>query len=102
MFITISFDKYILDDWSCINSFKKISRDCDVIINATSLGLKANDKLPFDVKKTLPNSIIADIIMQPEETDLLKKAKSLGRSIHYGKSMIESQIDLVGDFFKIW
>ena len=77
-------------------------KDCDVIINATSLGLKAHDKLPFDVKKTSRNSIIADIIMQPKETELLKEAKSLGRSIHYGKYMIESQIDLVGKFFKIW
>ena len=77
-------------------------KDCDVIINATSLGLKKNDKLPFDVTKTSPNSIIADIIMDPEETELLKKSKSLGLSIHYGKYMIESQIDLVGDFFKLW
>ena len=48
------------------------------------------------------NSVIADIIMQPEETELLKNAKSLGRTIHYGKYMIESQIDLVNDFLKIW
>ena len=46
--------------------------------------------------------MIADIIMQPEETKLLKQAKLLGRSIHYGKYMIESQIDLVNDFLKIW
>ena len=77
-------------------------KDCDVIINATSLGLKKNDKLPFDVRRTSPNSIIADIIMQPEETELLTQAKFLDRSIHYGKYMIESQIDLVGDFFKLW
>ena len=74
----------------------------DIIINATSLGLKTSDKLPFDVTKSSKNSVIADIIMQPEETELLKHAKSLGRSIHYGKYMIESQIDLVGNFFKIW
>ena len=40
--------------------------------------------------------------MQPEETELLKKAKSLGRSIHYGKYMIESQIDLAGNFLELW
>ena len=74
----------------------------DIIINATSLGLKTSDKLPFDVTKSSINCVIADIIMQPEETELLKHAKSLGRSIHYGKYMIESQIDLVGDFLKIW
>ena len=40
--------------------------------------------------------------MQPEETKLLKQAKLIGRPIHYGKSMIESQIDLVGDFLNLW
>ena len=58
--------------------------------------------MPFDVNNSSPNSVIADIIMQPEETELLKHAKSLGRSIHYGKYMIESQIDLVGRFLKLW
>ena len=76
--------------------------DSDILINATSLGLKLTDRLPFDVKKSSSNSVIVDIIMQPEETELLKCAKSLGRSIHYGKYMIESQIDLVGNFLKLW
>ena len=79
-----------------------ILNDCDIIINATSLGLHKNDKLPFDVSKTSPETVIADIIMQPLETELLKQAKKLGRSVHYGKYMIESQIDLVGDFLNLW
>ena len=76
--------------------------DCDIVINATSLGLHKNDRLPFDVSKTLPKSVIADIIMQPLETELLKQAKNLGRSVHYGKYMIESQIDLAGNFLDLW
>ena len=76
--------------------------EIDIIINATSLGLNKNDKLPFDVTKSSPKSIIADIIMEPEETELLKRAKILGRSIHYGKYMIESQIDLAGNFLDLW
>ena len=76
--------------------------DSDIIINATSLGLKQTDKLPFNVNCSSPNSVIADIIMQPEETKLLKQAKLIGRPIHYGKNMIESQIDLVGDFLNLW
>ena len=76
--------------------------EIDVIINATSLGLNKNDKLPFDVSKSSPESVIADIIMEPEETELLKRAKKLGRSIHYGKYMIESQIDLAGNFLDLW
>ena len=66
------------------------------------MGLKKNDQVPFDVTTTQSKCIIADIIMQPEETKLLKQAKLIGRPIHYGKNMIESQIDLVGDFLNLW
>ena len=76
--------------------------DFDIVINATSLGLKNNDKLPFDVNKTRLDCIIADIIMNPSDTKLLKQSKSIGRTIHYGKYMIESQIELVGNFLNIW
>ena len=76
--------------------------DFDIIINATSLGLYKNDKIPFDVSKTSSKAIIADIIMQPLETELLKKAKDLGRPVHYGNYMIESQIDLAGNFLDLW
>ena len=74
----------------------------DIIINATSLGLHKDDKLPFDVNKTSPNAVIADIIMQPLETELLKIAKNLGRPVHYGKYMIESQVNLAGNFLDLW
>ena len=76
--------------------------DDDIIINTTSLGLHKDDKLPFDVNKTSPKAVIADIIMQPSDTKLLKQAKNLGRSVHYGKYMIESQIDLAGNFLELW
>ena len=82
-------DNYLLNDY-------------DIIINATSLGLHKEDKLPFDVSKTSPNAVIADIIMQPLETELLKKAKNVGRPVHFGKYMIESQVDLAGNFLDLW
>ena len=84
------------------NKDQYLLSDFDIIINATSLGLHKNDSLPFDVSKTSPETVIADIIMQPLETKLLKQAKKLGRSVHYGKYMIESQIDLVGNFLDLW
>ena len=83
-------------------TYDYIINDCDIIINATSLGLNKKDKLPFEINSSPINCIIADIIMQPEETELLKQAKSIGRPIHYGKDMIESQIDLVGSFLNLW
>ncbi len=82
-------DNYLLNDY-------------DIIINATSLGLYKDDKLPFDVSKTSSETVIADIIMQPSNTELLKQAINLGRSVHYGKYMIDKQIDLVGNFLNLW
>ena len=76
--------------------------DDDIIINTTSLGLHKDDKLPFDVYKTSEKAVIADIIMHPLDTELLKQAKNLGRSVHHGKYMIESQIDLAGNFLELW
>ena len=94
-------DKNLLVEVDEFN-YKCSLKDYDIIINATSLGLNSNDKLPFDMRKTAPRSVIADIIMQPSETELLKQAKKLGRSVHYGKYMIDSQIDLVGNFLDLW
>ena len=49
--------------------------DIDVVVNATNIGLKDNKDIPFDVYKTKDSCIVADIIMEPEETELIKKAK---------------------------
>ena len=74
----------------------------DIIINATSIGMKNDIKAPFKVSETKQNSLIAEIIMEPELTILLKEAKKLNKKIHFGKYMLESQIDLVGEYFNLW
>ena len=74
----------------------------DYIINATSLGLKDNKDLIFDVKKTKFDSTIIDIVMDPEETILIKEAIKHKRNYHLGKNMLVSQIKLTGKFFNLW
>ena len=74
----------------------------DYVINATSLGLKDNKDLIFDVKKTRTNCTIIDIVMDPEETILIKEAIKYKRNYHLGKNMLVSQIKLAGNFFKLW
>ena len=74
----------------------------DYVINATSLGLKDNKDLIFDVKKTKINCTIVDIIMDPEETILIKEAIKHRRNYHLGKNMLISQINLAGNFFNLW
>ncbi len=74
----------------------------DYVINATSLGLKDNTDLIFDVKKTKIDCTIIDIVMDPEETVLIKEAIKYKRNFHLGKNMLEAQIKLAGNFFKLW
>ena len=76
--------------------------DIDVVVNATNIGLKDNKDIPFDVCKTKDSCIVADIIMEPEETELIKKAKKIKRQVHFGKNMLENQIELAGQFLEIW
>jgi len=70
----------------------------DVVINATTVGMKESDPLPLDGGKLRENQVVAEIIMLPAETRLLSFAKSLGCKVHYGAPMLDAQIQLMADF----
>ncbi len=73
--------------------------DFDMVINATSLGLKKNDEIHFDYNKAGSNKLFYDIIYNPAETNFLKKAKLSGNKTENGKMMFIYQAQLA---FKIW
>lgn len=72
--------------------------DADMIINSTSLGLKLGDALPLALDAVRPDTVIADIIMVPAETEWLAAAQKAGLRVHYGRHMLDYQIDLIGKF----
>ena len=51
------------------------SKEADVIINATSLGMKNNPDFETLVNKFKPNLIYYDVIYNPLETKMLKNFK---------------------------
>lgn len=67
----------------------------DLIVNATSLGLRDGDPLPLDVSALQPSQIVAEIIMAPEMTPLLVAAKEKGCRIHLGRPMLDAQLALM-------
>ena len=76
----------------------------DMIINATSLGLKKDDQIELDYKKLKPKffgkkKLFYDLIYNPKETNFLKKGKELGQDVANGKMMFICQARLA---FKIW
>ena len=70
--------------------------DFDIIINATSVGLKGDSlDLEFNVK----DKIFYDVIYNPKETQFLRKAKETGNKIENGKLMFIYQAN---QSFSIW
>ncbi len=62
-----------------------------LVINATSLGLKAADPSPFDLSDLPPSTCVYDMIYNPSETPLLRQAASLGMSVANGLGMLVGQ-----------
>ncbi|MDC3087880.1 shikimate dehydrogenase [Candidatus Pelagibacter sp.] len=81
-----------LINWDEIQNF-------DMIINATSVGLKINDELNLDLSKIENNKLFYDVIYNPRETNFLKNAKTLGNKTENGKKMFIHQ---AAQSFKIW
>ena len=86
------FKDLILINWGEIQNY-------DMIINATSVGLNASEKLNLDFSKIKNNKLFYDVIYNPKETNFLKNAKILGNKTENGKKMFIYQAALA---FKIW
>tara|TARA_B100000963_G_scaffold122927_1_gene107252 strand:- start:1822 stop:2616 length:795 start_codon:yes stop_codon:yes gene_type:complete len=72
--------------------------DFDIIINATSIGLK-NDIINLDFKNVGQNKLFYDIIYNPSETNFLKKARKQGNQAENGRLMFVHQ---ALEAFKLW
>tara|TARA_B100000029_G_scaffold137444_1_gene132241 strand:+ start:288 stop:1082 length:795 start_codon:yes stop_codon:yes gene_type:complete len=59
----------------------------DMIINATSIGLKNEDGIKFDYSAVGPDKFFYDVIYNPKETIFLKRAKLFGNRTENGKMM---------------
>ena len=91
-------------------SMKKIYKDLEIIdwgktpdfnmiINATSLGLKNDDEIKLNYTDIGENKFFYDVIYNPNKTKFLSKAEQFGNQIENGKMMFIYQAQLA---FKIW
>ncbi len=79
-------------EWGKIKSF-------DMIVNATTLGLKDSDEIYLDYKEIGKNKLFYDIIYNPKKTKFLLKAKEFGNKVENGKKMFAFQAQLA---FQVW
>ena len=73
--------------------------DIDMIINATSIGLKKEENINLDFSLISKNSFFHDVIYNPRETNFLKTGKSMGNITLNGKLMFIYQ---ALSAFNIW
>jgi len=71
----------------------------DMIINATSVGLKNEDGIKFDYSAIGSGKFFYDVIYNPKETIFLKRAKLFGNRTENGKMMFIYQAHQA---FTIW
>ncbi len=71
----------------------------DLVVNATPLGMKAGDPLPFDVSRLAASTFVGEVVMKQEMTPLLEAATARGCRIQVGLDMLFEQIPAYLEFF---
>ena len=81
-----------------IENVQHVSLECDLIVNATTLGLN-NEPGIIDHEHIKKGSIVYDIIYRPIVTDLIENAKYAQATVVYGYEML---IEQGAKAFEIW
>jgi shikimate dehydrogenase len=63
----------------------------EIVINATPLGMKADDPMPVDANRLEPGTIVVDIVNSPDPTALCRAARARGCRTQSGRPMHEGQ-----------
>ncbi|HEY2188872.1 MAG TPA: shikimate dehydrogenase, partial [Caldimonas sp.] len=71
----------------------------DLVVNATPLGMRPGDPLPFDVDRIAPSTFVGEVVMTSELTPLLRAASTRGCAIQLGTDMLFEMIPAYLEFF---
>ena len=71
----------------------------DIVINATPLGMKKDDPLPFDVERISPSTFVGEVVMKEEITPFLAAVRAKGCDYQVGTDMLFEQIPAYLEFF---
>ena len=71
----------------------------DVVVNATPLGMKEGDPLPFDVARIDAAAMVGEVVMKTEYTPLLQAALAKGCGVQVGTDMLFEMIPAYLEFF---
>ncbi len=77
--------------WVPLTNVPALIPHCDIIVNATSLGMKGQPPLEIDLSSAKPDAVICDIVYSPIHTEFLSRAREKGLKIITGDGMLLHQ-----------
>lgn len=71
----------------------------DIVVNASPLGMRADDPLPIEVEALSPSTFVGEVVMAREITPLLEAARARGCVCQVGTDMLFAQVPAYLDFY---
>jgi shikimate dehydrogenase len=71
----------------------------DLVVNATSLGMKADDEFPLEVDRLDARTFVGEVVMTQQVTRFLTAAQARGCKTQIGMDMLYEQIPAYLEFF---
>ena len=71
---------------------------CDLVFNATPMGMADGDPLPVDAALLMPSMFVGDVVAGHEVTPLIRAARAAGCATAGGGHMVEAVQDVMADF----
>jgi len=72
---------------------------CDLVVNATPMGMNEGDPLPMDMARIAPGTFVGEVVMRTEMTAFLTAAQARGCPVQVGSDMLFEQIPAYLEYF---
>ncbi len=72
---------------------------CDVVVNATPLGMNEGDPMPVDMSRLAASTFVGEVVMTTQMTAFLSAAQARGCRFQVGADMLFEQIPAYLEFF---
>jgi shikimate dehydrogenase len=77
------------------------SRDSDMVVNATPVGMRPEDGMPAQFGPLSPGTLVGDVVITPSPTPIIRHAMACGCPWVDGKEMHAGQIEAIMGFFAL-